>query len=1564
MKKCFLKIMVLVMATCMLLTSCGTAVLNVESNIEENANTQNKVVENNSQISDSTNKSSGVQKPETLGNVQDATNTTSNHSDVLGENGELLLPFDQAYPEAFESGEIAYDTSSLLIKMNKDFDGELNDDLRSCGFSTIEELFAMSNTVWYKAFIAEGTDIHTAMSLARENEDILLADYDYIVETASVEESSTPIVAASTETQWWSGSVAGNSRISEQWYLNSCNIQQAWAALEADGINAGGSSSVIVAVIDTGVDYTHPDLASSMWVNKGEIAGNGIDDDGNGYVDDIHGCSTIGSSYDHNGDPMDDHGHGTHVAGIIGAANNKEGIVGIAYNTKIMVIKAGQASGSFNQSDIAEAILYAYENGAEVINMSFGGSACSLAVQEALELAWTRAVLVASAGNDGTPNEDWGELGTNIVHYGLPNYPAALHYVMGVMSVGITNAESLFTNWDSFANTSIEYEVYAPGEQMLSTLPGGKYGYLSGTSMAAPVVSAIAALLRSKYTDRDMYPAKFIDGQICSTSETYSICWNPDHKSRHNEQMVVDAYTALTKMPKPDIYLYDTKIFDDVCLSDANNGDGYVNAGETLNIGAVLYNRWGMSKDTVIQIDSVGGIMDEENPYVEIITGTSNFEGVGTYSTKDQFIRDQNGLIIGVDEPLVVKIKDDCPNDYLIVLNVTLSYKNGLDEKDTNSYIRMTDDAGGPLRITFTVRNGAKFPNVIDKDMVITNDKYYILDDTCTILRDVTLTIEEGVQIQMSDSSHINCFGTLVTQGTELNPVKFITGKGNVLGCSISESGEGRIYFNYTTIDGRFNIECTELNHCNCLLEFRSPNLSSYNDHVYVRNKIACSYIEYGGIQTFSIEKSTIYMSEVTANTVKDSIILSCSFDGSIENGHRGTFSANRTERCIIYDSGYGGVSCIFLGYDNARDITAYKNNDDYGITRFVKNEETNTTYVCISNVDLNDLQFINKISTVLGGTISCIETPEEYEFLWANQIYGYYGLQYGEDCWVNGEPIGEWLYIANAKKRTWSSSAVWVSMYNVYNYGYMASPSLEDEVKDKFYLVQGFLTYDGGMACVPKGHTESIVFEISNTDLTEDQVQNIIDNCPNDRTHNMFGNVILNDFGSDVSNWVKIVGESHSDYEDCETINLPNIYWGTTDLELIEAQIVDFDDNIYRDQLDPTGFLVEAPSDTMPFVVDAYLLNQNGERVRTVNNETVTFVVEFNRDMDTSVPLKVTFGSSEEYFYEDYNISEYGNWVTPRRWEATYTLKTIIENGNHTIKIENGCAADDEWLKLYDVPGRFMFEIDTTAAQALIMQGHATETGIQLNWMQDDYDTLMGYNVYRSDREDGYYQRLNSSVIPFDQKEFFDDTVEPGKVYYYNFTVVKTDLSESEPSGKISLMSMDTMAPNIYHSPVYSGYLGSNLIVGATVTDNLGLQEVKLYYRAVGSSEWRSVTMSVLNNRYTGLIAADFLSADGIEYYIRAYDGINYTYKGSADMPFIVAIQAAVDASSLGDVDGDGMITNKDALMLLQAANDLLNLTEEQFLRADIDGNKELSASEALRILQYVSGKVTTIVG
>ena len=300
-------------------------------------------------------------------------------------------------------------------------------------------------------------------------------------------------------------------------------------------------------------------------------------------------------------------------------------------------------------------------------------------------------------------------------------------------------------------------------------------------------------------------------------------------------------------------------------------------------------------------------------------------------------------------------------------------------------------------------------------------------------------------------------------------------------------------------------------------------------------------------------------------------------------------------------------------------------------------------------------------------------------------------------------------------------------------------------------------------------------------------------------------------------------------------------------------------------------------------------------------------------------------------------------------------------ENGNQLFTIENGCSATED-LELQLDRGRFGFVIDTTAAQALIMQGTATDTGIELRWTQDDFDTLMGYNVYRSTAEDGLYTRVNKTVIPADTMTFFDDTVEPGKVYYYNFTVVQTDLTESEPSGKISIMSKDTMAPNIYHSPVANAFTGTNLVLSATVTDNLNIAYANLYYRVAGTEQWNTIRMNHLNDKYSAIIPAQYVTLAGIEYYIEAFDGVTFTYKGSAEAPYTVAVQEALDVNALGDVDGDGVITNLDALLLLYAINDKYNLSADEFARADLNGDGVLQAFEALRILQYVSGIVGSV--
>ena len=457
------------------------------------------------------------------------------------------------------------------------------------------------------------------------------------------------------------------------------------------------------------------------------------------------------------------------------------------------------------------------------------------------------------------------------------------------------------------------------------------------------------------------------------------------------------------------------------------------------------------------------------------------------------------------------------------------------------------------------------------------------------------------------------------------------------------------------------------------------------------------------------------------------------------------------------------------------------------------------------------------------------------------------------------------------------------------------------------------------------------------------------------------YGNAILNRFTeNNVEKWLRITAPSASSYV---RYGIGGNYWGTEGLsektkkEAINKQILDFDDYQSMADLNEGTILETIPETVWPVVRSVSLRDANGEAITTVGAGKTTFTVTFNRDMDTEMPLQVRFGSS--YPYADFEVA--GQWLDSRTWEGSTTMTSLIANGIQYWAIANGRSAEGH-LKLYKDWGRFSFNIDTSSALAMTMQAEAADDGVILTWAQDDFDTLAGYNVYRCDREDGQYAKLNTSVIPADVKTFTDTNVTPGQMYYYNFTVVKTDLSESKPSGKISVRAKDTMAPNIYHDGVYSAFTGGKLIISATANDNLQIDKVELFYRVTGTESWKVVTMTAVNDRYSAVIPSSDVTTDGLEYYIRAFDGVNYAYKGTAEQPYAITVSEAVDRSALGDVNGDGQINVLDALMVLQAINDRLNLDAEQFARADLNGNKTLEAVEVLTILQYANGIIGSL--
>ncbi|WP_354700975.1 S8 family peptidase [Paraconexibacter sp. AEG42_29] len=245
---------------------------------------------------------------------------------------------------------------------------------------------------------------------------------------------------------------------------------QAWRLTRGAG--------AVVAVLDTGVLESHPDLTGQLWTNSGEVAGNGKDDDRNGYVDDVHGVDLV----NRDGDPADDEGHGTHIAGIIAAKADGDGAVGLANQAKIMAIKVLDARRGGTADTVAQGVLYAVGNGADVINISINGAGTSESLKSAIRIAGAAGVpVVASAGNDGD------NLGL------VPSYPAS-YPDAAVVGVGATKGDTILA---SFSNFGRGVELTAPGVGILSTSSTGGYELRDGTSMAAPFVAAALAMLHS-----------------------------------------------------------------------------------------------------------------------------------------------------------------------------------------------------------------------------------------------------------------------------------------------------------------------------------------------------------------------------------------------------------------------------------------------------------------------------------------------------------------------------------------------------------------------------------------------------------------------------------------------------------------------------------------------------------------------------------------------------------------------------------------------------------------------------------------------------------------------------------------------------------------------------------------------------------------------------------------------------------------------------------------------------------------------------------------------------------
>jgi len=419
--------------------------------------------------------------------------------------------------------------------------------------------------------------------------------------------------------------VPNDSLIYRQYYLNQIKIFEAWDNYETD-------SSIVIGIVDTGIDYFHEDLKDKLWYNIGEIGkdvkgndrrNNSIDDDNNGFVDDWRGWDFVSSeNTSGDNDPKPGHIHGTHVAGIAAAStHNVIGIAGIDKGAKLLAVKvAGDNPFSTSVSNSYEGILYAASMGADVINCSWGSESRSEAEMEILTTAAELgAVVVAAAGNDGTE---------------VAFYPASHRDVISVASVDFDDKKSGFSNYH------YSVDVSAPGEDIYSTIPGDDYDYLDGTSMASPVVAGIAGIVKEKYPD---YLPIQIKEHIKASSDDIDTL-NPFFIGKLGKGRV-NAYQALQDKIRKSVVL------QSYYLADESN-DNILEIGEKVEISLTVQNV--LSPLTKGRIEAF------------LLTGGEYIEReieIGSMSSMEE---------LELSKKIIIKLPQDVPNDYLMNLELAI----------------------------------------------------------------------------------------------------------------------------------------------------------------------------------------------------------------------------------------------------------------------------------------------------------------------------------------------------------------------------------------------------------------------------------------------------------------------------------------------------------------------------------------------------------------------------------------------------------------------------------------------------------------------------------------------------------------------------------------------------------------------------------------------------------------------------------------------------------------------------------------------------------------------------
>ena len=1443
-------------------------------------------------------------------------------------------------------------------------------------------------TRWRKLSLPAGTDLDAAIDEL---------ELDPRVEVVEANFERTLKGQPSSGQQKESGEVsaligANDPRKAEQWALDRANVGAAWEYLESEGHPTWGDRNIVIAVIDSGVDYTHEDLAGNMWVNAGEIPDNGQDDDNNGFIDDVYGADVVGSTYDHDGDPQDDNGHGTHVAGIIAAqGNNGIGIIGVAPNAQIMAIKAAQYSGALTSTDISEAILYAYQQGADIINMSFGGSGRSVLEEEALAVAFSNAVLIAAAGNSGTYND------FNCGPFPALSYPGAYPYVLGVMAESefvASNGDWLagFSNWDCIAKNGLEYEVMAPGVDILSTIPGDGYAAWDGTSMAAPVAAGMAALVRTQFSDKTVYSSRFIMGQVASTGSSKQ-GKTPCRDCLPKYYLSADSLAALTEVPEPSLSYLKHYLFDETDRA-GNDGDGIVDAGETIDLALVIKNYWGMADNVEVTLEAqADGAVAGPDPYVTWAIPTVNYGAVGSFNEDDNgLIYDDEQYITGVNTPFRFTVAADTPNEHIIPMLVTMTATNGLDPNDSNTYTTTS-------RFNLIVQRGRELPRVIDSDAAGTDgglidtdgveDGVVTIDDSALWLIDNPVLIAEGTTLKVGpgailqfwgtqpddtyavfENSYLQVEGVLSIEGTAgsnatLKPSDLFPNRGVVIDnrgtVNVSYAKLYNLSRQHYEVPGYENRPFDVIDHA---LIART----SIDGSIAVWKKPTNTYFSTTTGPTFGaarLTNSRVYRLGTEKRSARE--------ENGVVRGYTPTYTTSLSDKCCelttwsevstsLIDNTYmasfyiselpmmessvvlnGGQEWINTYGEKVTKGSQVRTNPASVIARSIVSDvmvHDGKTYALawilnpggLNTIDYNtrfslmdvSADRANEFAASLGGSLAVPSSDAEREVLqqftdgWWRTIDQSVAEDLLELC---ADSLSVCSYVRDNKYDTAYRLIYGLKKINgVWSWVTGEDPQLSNDPLENSNLQEYersdyATTYTTSIGGLNESPASLALIEIPSV-MTLSDLQTAWDEWTGAQGSKAFNNnAVLNQWWDPVpSHWMMIEGLNKYALADVfdDKFNLSSTYWGTSSLELIQNSVRSFQLDFNKLPAQLTPLALSAPESAYPFVVDVAIFNEDGNPRNSSRfaAEPTIWDVTFNRDMDTTVQPLVTFGP--DIPYTDFTVP--GDWVDARTWRGNIAISPVATDGYQYVRVAGAVAADDPGLVTGNDQKRFRFEVITSGTESLNLQASGGEGYVDLSWNQDDYDTLLGFNLYRSTQIDGTYQRINQTLVGNEDRSYRDTNVEPGVEYHYYFTVA-LDGSESEASNTATARPVDTIKPIMSHNVISTAPYGSTVLVQAHVTDNIGVQSVTLYYRPIGETAYTSLDMvNVSGNNYRASIPASATLPPGVEYYIAATDGASYAYSGRSATPNTIVVEntpvvSAVTPSS-GSSNGGDTIT------------------------------------------------------